>query len=481
MINNQTQELNVPDSFMALPEGWDNVKEISKSGPSSNVSFFGELLSLHYKDKLVFNSRTKSWWLYDDIANVYQLADEGSLYKIVSELCFKFYETKVNVTPNAVQDILKVSKSVLTEDLTSTVNGIPFKNGLLKDGILESHSPANKLTYCLPFDYEPDAQCPLFLDWLKNSLVYEDDLSIIRAFMNVLLNGNGAKYHKGLMLVGEPRTGKGVTARIFTALVGLVNTAEISLQRLESSNFEATKLYGKPLAIINEVGKHNKLVNKLQNVIGGDPLNYEVKNQQAGEAFVYKGIVLITGNRLINTSDETRAIDYRIFYVTFKDRDLTTSNRTLLEYEDGNKPYGEFASELSGIANWALSMSPDDAHSLLNVIKPSQKSTVLALAEQDPVVGFMHECFVVNPDCSIEFKKIYEAYTLFCGETGSSPMAKNSLGRKIRTLQKTLNLPFDVLKKSGNKTYIQGIQLLYLNGYSCTRKDDDLSPIETVL
>ncbi len=107
---------------------------------------------------------------------------------------------------------------------------IPFRNGVLDIETRElwPHSPANYLTWCLPYDYNPLASCDPIKQWLLEMLenVHVTDLDI-----------------------------------------------------LEKDKFETANLKDKRLVIINEATSY-KGVKRLKALTGGDRLRFEQKYKQ---------------------------------------------------------------------------------------------------------------------------------------------------------------------------------------------------------
>ena len=157
---------------------------------------------------------------------------------------------------------------------------IPFANGLLStiDGTLARATPERAHSWCLPHEYTSHADCPTIQAWLRRSV--DDDgetVELLRAWLAALVRG--VELQKFLFLYGPAGSGKGTFQRLACALVGERNLAVTTLKQLEENRFEPAKLFGRRLAVVNEVGRYAGSINMLKAVTGGDSLPIERKHQ----------------------------------------------------------------------------------------------------------------------------------------------------------------------------------------------------------
>ena len=89
---------------------------------------------------------------------------------------------------------------------------LPFSNGVLNihTKVLYPATPEIALTWCLPYDYDPVADCPTIKAWLLQAVDGDaETVEFLRAWMAALLHGR-ADLQKFLHLFGSGGTGKGV-------------------------------------------------------------------------------------------------------------------------------------------------------------------------------------------------------------------------------------------------------------------------------
>ncbi len=160
---------------------------------------------------------------------------------------------------------------------------LPLLNGVLdlETKKLLPHSPDNKLTWCLPYEYNILATCEPIQEWLLTMCNGDRALvQLMRAYLLGIVTGR-TDWQKYLELVGPGGTGKSTLTRLATALVGQENVHTTTLKKLEKEKFETASIAGKRLVLINDSERYAGEVGKLKNLTGQDSLPYEVKFKQS--------------------------------------------------------------------------------------------------------------------------------------------------------------------------------------------------------
>src|SRR5690606_19592422 len=113
----------------------------------------------------------------------------------------------------------------------------------------------NYRTTQIPHNYEPDAVCPRFDQFLDEIFRGDSDAIIKKRIIWEIIGyslTNTAKYEKFILLVGKGANGKSVLLEIIMALVGHENTAAV--QPAEFSNkFQRGYLHRKLVNIVTEL------------------------------------------------------------------------------------------------------------------------------------------------------------------------------------------------------------------------------------
>ncbi len=121
--------------------------------------------------------------------------------------------------------IVKLMASLLAEPLqTVSLTGVNFANGFLTEDLqLWKHSPEFGCTYVLPYRYQEDSRCPLFLQMLDDcwgeDADYGDKVLALQEALAVTLMGIAPRYQRAFCLIGQAHSGK---SRIIEILKGLM-------------------------------------------------------------------------------------------------------------------------------------------------------------------------------------------------------------------------------------------------------------------
>lgn len=274
---------------------------------------------------------------------------------------------------------------------------LPFSNGLLN---LETHAielikPENAQTWCLPYEYQPNANCSNIKAWLKQAVDGDiETVEFLRAWLAAVIHGR-ADLQKFLHLKGSGGTGKGVFMRLLTALVGERNTAMTSLEQLEQNRFETAALYNKRLAVISESDKYGGSINNLKAITGQDNIRLERKHQQQAGSFIFQGLVVMASNESLQVTDHTSALDRRRITVIF-DRRATNEEKQSWQSLGGEEAV--LHSELPGLVNWLLELSKDEVSQIIrNPPKRIREADFEAMKATNPIADWLSECCEADP------------------------------------------------------------------------------------
>ena len=228
-----------------------------------------------------------------------------------------------------------------------------FKNGLLcldsrgKDKpTLLPHTPKYFNSACLPYDYEPEAKCPLWESFLDDVMLKQQDyVNLLQEWCGYLFRPD-LREQKFLLCVGQGANGKGVFTEVVEALVGKENCSEISLSRFNSP-FSLYPMLGRVLNATNESSHiiENEAENVLKSLVAGDRFTFERKFKEPVFA-VPTAKIMISTNALPRFNDKTSGLWRRVLLVPF--------DKVIPEEHQLKNLADELKKESSGIFNWSL-------------------------------------------------------------------------------------------------------------------------------
>ena len=385
------------------------------------------------------------WWAWrtSHWAEVENRAVRALLYAFTEEAMYIDEAKPKPWLPNRrkIGDLLEaLSAIVILSDeheqpcwIDGRANGtiVSMRNGLLDIETQDfyEHTPKYFNQTAVPFDYDPCAPKPerwlTFLDqlWPKEPLA----IVVLGEWFGYVVSGR-LDLHKILLTIGPTRGGKGVIARILSALIGKQNVCGPTLNSL-GTDFGLAPLIGKSLAIISDarfVGKNgNVVVERLLSISGEDTLtvNRKYRDQWCGKL---PSRLHVISNELPRLGDASTAIVGRIVLLIMTHSWLGRENHAL---------ECDLQTELPGILNWALKglqrLTIENNNCFTRL--PSADEAIVAMRDlASPVAAFVRERCEVNQDGRVSVDDLYKEFKIWAENNGHAKPSKHVFGRDIR-------------------------------------------------
>lgn len=369
--------------------------ELWEAGPSKH-SIVARYIADKFESELMFDESRGQWYRFD---TVWQHVEPGVIDRLVSDVLSEIY-SKFGATHLA--GVVKLLRAFVGREPKNAGYGfkdtwnqsrdlLPFENGILRlsDRVLLPHSPDFMFNWTLPYPYDPAAECPVIKRVIEN--ISNGDLSTqqtLLAFLAAVMLGM-SDLQKYLEIIGKPGTGKSTFIKIAQDLVGDGNTVTTSMRQLHENRFETANFYGKRLAIIPDADQWGGSVEVLKNITGQDPLRYEEKNRQQGRPFIYRGMVIVSANQAIQSSDASTALARRRVPV-FIDRFLKAE-----EVDHGL--FDKIRGQMPGLVNWLLSF---DRESIADVLSDADKIRIKherrSMVETNDIARWANEMLIFD-------------------------------------------------------------------------------------
>lgn len=334
------------------------------------------------------------------------------------------------------------------------INYLTLQNGLYKmdEGKLIPHTPDIYATNLLPYDYNPNAQCPRFLQFLDEIFIGD------REKTEFVQEAIGYVFHKSIptaaifFLIGDGNNGKSVFINTISNLVGKNNTSNISFNKL-SNEYYVFDLNQKMINISGET-PHGKQFNTdmLKQVVAGDWVTGRRPYMEPMKFRPYAKHYLAM-NKAPIIMDNSHGMWRRIWVIPFP--------RTFTEVEMDRNLESKLTLELSGIFNWALegyNRLKKNGYSLkdvpsLNFAKQEYRNNV------DTVRAFVAEKLIKssNPADRMKFSDAYKQYISFCEIEGRKDIEDKKGFKKVL---KELRFKIVNSSKDSNQLCIFNVGLL---------------------
>ena len=338
-------------------------KETKGRNESSDV-VTSRVLQL-YGGNLRYNENQGSFYMYEYRSpglwsHLSEVEMKGSIKDKLE--CIKEAVLPRGYSMNMINDVLEQLRIMtIHEQWYESNDCLLFTNGILdvSNRNLMAFDRSMYMTQQLPYDYDPSATCEEIIKWLKASQNGTwGRVQVLRAWLRAVLLSN-SEIQKFVEIVGPGKSGKSTYANLAHALVGDENAMISSLEHLEKNRFETANLYKKKLLLFNDVERYGGSVSVLKAITGGDLIRKERKFQAGSQKpFKFNGLVIITANEPIQTTDPTSGLARRRLTIPF-DKPFTGNSaeqRILIDMDGAGRPFGDFAPLLPGLVNWVLDM-----------------------------------------------------------------------------------------------------------------------------
>jgi putative DNA primase/helicase len=308
------------------------------------------------------------------------------------------------------------------------VRYLTMQNGLydLLNQKLILHTSKIFTTNLLPYDHDPDAQCPRWFQYLDE--VFLSDADKIKFVQEAV----GYAFHKSIpkpalfFLIGDGGNGKSVFIDIISSLCGKENVCNVSLNKLNDEKY-LLELFGKMVNVSDETpNKRCMNTDLVKAVVDGAWVTgreiYKKPSKFQPYAKHYLGM-----NTLPEIDDNTHGMWRRIYVIEFP--------RKFTEREMDVELSDKLKSELSGIFNWALEgyKRLRNRRFIFSESASMQRIKKQYKSQNNSVLDFAEHCLgSADPEKSVVYGEAYKRYEAFCANEGQKPLKKKEFGDALK-------------------------------------------------
>lgn len=308
---------------------------------------------------------------------------------------------------------------------------IPFANGLYDyvTGELLEHTPAVFYTHLPAYDYDPDATCPQWEEFISQTFAHDTNGALaLQEYFGYVLSSR-IDLQKAFMLIGPPRAGKGVITQVLGELVG--NVAATTLIGLARDQFALAPLERAGLITLADMRGTPSQISAcsgvLLEVIAGDPVSINVKNRPHRQA-VLPGRIFACSNELPEFRDNSQALASRFIYAKLVEGHLGKEDPTLAT---------RLLAELPGIAQWALQgLQRLNEQGRFTTPDTMAELKEEALATTSPMLTFLEDTYEITGavDDTLPVSEVQAAYRQWEEDTGAPRISRDKLIKRINAL-----------------------------------------------
>jgi len=344
-------------------------------------------------------------------------------YEFRDTLFKQFLATSYLPKPEPEKGVILVNLKNGTFEITPTGHKLrPFKR-------------TDFLTYQLPFNFEPNATAPLFMQYLNQ--VQPDSLrqSILSEYLGcVFVPVSYLKLEKALILYGSGANGKSVFFDIVNALFGNENVSGFSLESLtDKEGYFRAMIANKLLNYASELNANQATTDKTKQLISGEKIQARLPYGQPFDMIDYAKLIF-NCNELPKNAEQTNAYFRRFLIVGF--------DQTIPENEQDKELSKKIiTSELSGVFNWVLQglnrILEQKDFTYCEAVNEARKSYEL---ESDSVSQFIDNWgYLPSVTKYSPIMELYKEYRGFCIGDGCQAVKKGNFIKRLKHLKITVD------------------------------------------
>ena len=391
---------------------------ISFDGVASEVTKLNHLkaardvITSHGEGDLIGSAGFLWGWSCD---GVWKIVDDREIKQSIHAVTSKASLTSTVV--GSVLDLIKTEAYIPNHQFDRNSDTINCLNGELiyknDQYVLEPHDRSHYRTTMIPVDYDPDAACPRFEQFLAEVFKSDPDCVekslLVCEFLGYTLTTN-CRYEKFLMTNGSGANGKSVLLAVIAELLGKVAITSVQPSQFENP-FMRAHLHGKLANIITEIAEGAEINDaQLKSLVSGEMTTASHKHQPTFDFIPYAKHIFAT-NHLPRTRDYSEALYRRALVLTFNNK-FDGSNRDVHLIE-------KLKAELPGILNMALAgLKRLNENKAFTVCSSSLEITSRWRRESDQVSQFVDEACEINPDKKTAIALLYDSYKAWAMDVG---------------------------------------------------------------
>jgi len=349
---------------------------------------------------------------------------------------------------------------------------INVKNGLLRwrDRVLLPHSPSHLSPIQLNVIWDPSATCPAIIKFVNES--FPPDAVDLAWEIPAWLSRPDTTIQKAILLLGPGGGGKSVYLRMVTAFLGKQNTSGVSLHKIESDRFAASRLIGKLANICADLpSAHLSGTSVFKTLTGGDVLTAERKFADSFDFTPYARLVF-SANFAPRSEDSSQG---------FFDRWVVIPFDRMFRGTEAEIPGGvldamlQAPGELSGLLNKALdAMSRLDGKCAFTMPSSVQAALREFRATTDPLAVWLDRHTVDDPSAFVAKKLLRVAYNAHLEQHGKPAMTETAFGLAFGKHRPNVETKRKLVGGRQEHVYV-GIGLVADSG-NCDREESPESP-----
>jgi putative DNA primase/helicase len=303
----------------------------------------------------------------------------------------------------------------------------------LKTMVLRPHIPEDHITFLAQVEYDPDAQCPLWLDHLKK--VFDGDKKTIDSFQRICGYSLTETNPEQVIFIvwGGGKNGKSTTFDIISNILGDYSAsakAESFMKMGENSDArnDLARLHRKRVVITSEPQRNSKLNESLiKSATGGDKISTRFLYQEFFE-WIPQFKIFINTNHQPKIADGDEGIWRRIRMIPF--------THQFDEDERDREIKDKLMAEKSGIFNWLINGYRKYIDNDLGGFRESPailEATSAYRRREDIFQEYLDERCIIDKEMTVTKSDLYSDYIKWCDLGNDLPETQQKFGNMVHS------------------------------------------------
>jgi putative DNA primase/helicase len=398
--------------------------EFTKNG---GLHFMPGMLANHLMDNFHAFYTAEQYYYYQD--GVYSTREDKD-----AKATMRTYLNPRDATMNQINDAEGQWQLIIRKPIRE-VNPNPYiintKNGLYNvlDDSFRPHDPHYYSTVQMKAKYDPEADCPRFMEFL-HSILESPEIELIQEIFGYILVPV-TKAQKSFVLVGLANVGKSTLMQVMQdVLLGKENVCNIPIQKLDE-RFQPAELFGKLANIYADLAnkKIDDVVGMFKAVTGEDYITGERKHKDPFSFKPYARFLYSCNDIPRNYGDRSEAFYRRLIIIRFS-KPVPKGKRDLRLKE-------KLAAERDGILAWAiigLKRLMANNYQFTETDKTNAELNAYKI-ENNNVLAFVEECCTLEPNAVCLRQEAFDAYKEFCSENNHGAMSQPHFKNEVSSIE----------------------------------------------
>lgn len=360
------------------------------------------------------------------ITNTLQLRQQIGIAEKNEDLVKKSWAYRRDVVGIREQLKKELAISIEMDEFDCDYDALNVRNGVidLRTGVLTSHSPLKRFTYCIPIDYDPDADQTLWLKFLHEAV--ENPIMVDFLQMAIGYSLTGRTSEECLFYVYGPlRSGKGTLTETLIKLLGKPLAIEGDFETFtatrtgDTQNFDLAPLKPCRFVAASESNRYGSLnPAKIKQLTGGNYIRCAFKHQ---DHFSYRPQykIWLSSNHKVNVDVDDDAAWARVHVINFP-------NSHFGKEDKGLKTRLLSEQNLRGVLAWAIEGAKKWYASPNGLVAPMEVKTATQdhRSELDYIQMYLEDRCTIEPgnkDLYVASSALYSDYKFWCENEGHKP------------------------------------------------------------